>query len=174
MGRQRLIGIGLTVGGVVVATLGGIWLAVQPATLTDDPSLITNALPVFLLAFVLMVLGGYSILLSGSSPSEGEPEMELPLLLLDYLRQHGEVALGDAAAALNVSKDSIIVSLEELQSLQLFSGYVQPAAERVKVVPVPLLETMQQCAVCGHELTVRRHHPTTCPHCSTVYYLPKI
>lgn len=174
MERQRLIGIGFTVGGVVVATLGGIWLAVQPATLTDDPTLITNALPAFLLAFVLMVLGGYNILLSGSSQTEAEPEMELPLLLLDYLRQHGEVALSDAADALNVSKDSIIVGLEELQSLQLFSGYFQPVAERVKVVPVPLLETMQQCAVCGRELTARKHHPTTCPACGTVYYLPKI
>ncbi len=174
MERQRLIGIGFTAGGVVVATLGGIWLAVQPATLTDDPSLITNALPVFVLAFVLMVLGGYNILVSGSSPSETEPEMELPLLLLDFLRQHGEVALTDAANALNVSKESVILGLEELQSLQLFSGYIQPARERVKVVPPPLLETMQQCTVCGRELTVRKHHPTTCPECGTVYYLPKI
>jgi hypothetical protein len=174
MERQRLVGIGLTVGGVAVATLGGIWLGVQPVTLTDDPTLIANALPVFLLAFVLMVLGGYSILLSGSGQSEAEPEMELPLLLLDYLRQHGEVKLSDAANALNVSKDAIIVGLEELQSLELFSGYVQPEGERVKVVPVPLLETMQQCAVCGRELTMRKHHPVTCAGCGTVYYIPKI
>lgn len=174
MERRKLLGISLTVGGVIVTTLGGVWLAVQPTTIVDDPSLITSALPIFLLAFGLMAWGGYLILSSGSAQSTVEPEMELPLLLLDYLRQHGEVPISQAADALGVSTDAVILSLEELQTLRLFSGYVRPDEARVCVMPVPMLEVMQQCVVCGHALVPRKLHPTLCPQCRTIYHLPKI
>ncbi len=174
MERRKLLGVSLTMGGVIVTTLGGVWLAVQPTTIVDDPSLISSALPIFLLAFGLMTVGGYLIVSSGSNQSFAEPEMELPLLLLDYLRQHGEVSIGQAADALGVPKDAVILSLEELQRLYLFSGYVRPDEERVCTIPGPMLEVMQQCVVCGHALVPRKLHPTLCPQCKTIYYLPKI
>ncbi|XWX04910.1 hypothetical protein VZO05_05005 [Aggregatilineales bacterium SYSU G02658] len=174
MKRRKLLGISLTLGGVIAAALGGVWLAVQPATIADKPSLVTDALPIFLLAFGLMTVGGYLIVSSGSNQSFAEPEMELPLLLLDYLRQHGEVPISQAADALDVSTDAVILSLEELQRLHLFSGYIRSDAERVRVMPVPMLELMHQCAVCGHAFVPKRQHPTSCPQCHTVYYLPKI
>jgi hypothetical protein len=174
MKRGRLTGIVLTTAGLAVATLGGISLALQPSTLVDDPSLIAGILPVFFAAFVLMLLGGYDIVVDRAAQTADETEMELPLRVLDFLRQHGEVSIEEVAQALGVSPDRVTVSLEELQSLQLFSGYVRPQSGHLRAVSAALLESTERCLVCSSKLQLVRGRSTVCSACDTAYYLPEI
>lgn len=174
MSHQRRLGIGLTIGGMVIATLGSVWLALRPTTLIEDPSLFLVAVGVFAVVFALMISGGYLFLKASTTQPEASPAMELPLQLLDYLRQHGEISVADMADALQVPLEAVHHSLDELLSLQLFTGYVRADGHHLCAVPRPVLEAMQACLVCATPLSMGQKGHTACPQCGTSYYLPKI
>lgn len=173
MSHRRAVGIGLTILGVIIAAAGGIWLALNPATLAEDPTLLVIALGLFAVVFLTMLVGAFLFLSTGNQ-HDTEPEMELPLLVLDHLRQHGETTIAQLADALNVSPDLIRISLDELQALRLFTGYYREGDQKVGLVPRPMLELLTSCVVCAKAIDLRSSSHVICRHCGTHYYLPKI
>src|SRR4051812_47688423 len=117
MNTGRLVGILLTIAGIVVAVLAGLWIATQVSTgqMRSDSAFVAAALAFIPVA--LLVGFGIYMYVQGSSQAEEESVMHKQRELLDIVKSRGQVSVNDLALEMNASVDSVKSMVHQLVGL---------------------------------------------------------
>ncbi|MDQ7025511.1 MAG: winged helix-turn-helix domain-containing protein [Anaerolineae bacterium] len=117
---KRNIGIAMIALGFVLTTMAGFFLA---ASNLDAGTLVTQALIVFAIVLPIMIFGIYLYVTSDEATSNLS-ETELQLKMIDIIREQGRVSLAELATDLNINIGTITQLVEDLDALDLFTGYI--------------------------------------------------
>lgn len=117
---RRWIGIAALVLGFVITAVAGFVLAASQLT---AGVLLARALIVFVIVLPIILLGIYLYVTSNTESSDLS-ETEMQLKLMDMIRQRGRVSLQELAAELKVTMGTVTHLVEDLESLDLFTGYI--------------------------------------------------
>ena len=117
---RRWVGITAIVLGFVITVIAGFVLAASQLT---TGALFVRALIVFALVLPILLVGIY---LYGTSNTESSElsETELQLKMMDLIRERNRVSLQELAAELKVSMGTVTHLVEDLDSLDIFTGYI--------------------------------------------------
>jgi hypothetical protein len=117
---RRWVGITAIVLGFVITVVAGFVLA---ASQLPTGVLFVRALIIFALVLPILLVGIY---LYGTSNTESSElsETELQLKMMDLIRERNRVSLQELAAELKVSIATVIGLVEGLDSLDIFTGYI--------------------------------------------------
>jgi hypothetical protein len=119
---RRTIGIAAIVIGFVVTAIAGFILA---ASNLQSGALLTRALIAFAIVLPIMLFGIYFYVTSDRDlVSSTLSDTELQLKLIDIIRERKRVSLEDLAAELQVDMTAITRLVEDLDALDLFTGYI--------------------------------------------------
>src|SRR5687768_4547564 len=107
MNTGRLVGILLTIAGIVVAVLSGLWIASQVSAglILTDGALVSAG--VAFIPVALLVGFGIYMYVQGSSQAEVESTMHKQRQLLDIVKSRGQVSVNDLALEMNASVDAV-------------------------------------------------------------------
>jgi hypothetical protein len=117
---RRWVGIIGIVLGFVITIGAGFILAASQLTAGE---LFIRALIVFIVVLPILLTGIYLYVTSNTESSESS-ETELQLKLMDLLRERGRVSLPELASELKVPMGTVTHLVEDLESLDLFTGYI--------------------------------------------------
>ena len=117
---RRWVGISVLVLGFVLTTIAGFVLAASQLT---TGALFVRALIAFAVVLPIMLIGIYLYATSNEQPT-GLSETELQLQMMDMIRERGRVSLQELAAELKVSIGIVTKLVEDLDSLDIFTGYI--------------------------------------------------
>ena len=121
MNNSRLSGIILTVVGLGVALIAGLWIASQVASeLLSSGGAIVGAGLAFIPVALLVGFGLYMFVKGGQQAQE-DSMMQKQRQLLDILKSRGQVAVPDMALEMRVSADQVKDMVHQLVGLQVFS-----------------------------------------------------
>ncbi|MDX2160542.1 MAG: hypothetical protein SF162_04370 [bacterium] len=171
MNTNRLIGIILSVVGLGIALLAGLWLALQ---VRDEALSASGALVGAVLAFipVALLLGfGIYLFLRGGTEAKEESTMQQQRQLLDIVKSRGQVAVADMAVEMNVPVDTVKSMVHQLVGLQVFSGYVNWNDGVLYSSEASKLRELTKCNNCGGEITLAGKGTVVCRFCGTEYFL---
>jgi hypothetical protein len=117
---RRWVGIAAIVLGFLITVIAGFVLAASQLT---TGALFVRALIVFALVLPILLVGIY---LYGTSNTESSElsETELQLKMMDLIRERKRVSLQELAAELKVSMGTVTHLVEDLDSLDIFTGYI--------------------------------------------------
>lgn len=171
MNSSRLVGIILTIVGIGIAIIAGLWLATQVSagSITGGGAAIGAGL-----AFIPVALfAGFGIYLyvQGGQESQQESVMQKQRQLLDILKSRGEVSVSDMALEMHVSVDSVKDMVYQLVGLQVFSGYVNWDDGKLYSSEASQLRELDHCKNCGGEITLVGKGIVKCKYCGTEYFL---
>jgi len=171
MNNSRLVGIILSVAGLGVAVIAGLWLASQLASgaLSSGGALIGAGI-----AFVpVALLVGFGVYLyqRGGEEAQVESTMQKQRQLMDILRSRGQVSVNDMALEMQVSVDAVKDMVHQLVGLQVFSGYVNWNDGTLYSAEASSLRELKQCKNCGGEITLAGKGVVVCRFCGTEYFL---
>lgn len=117
---KRNIGIVAIVLGFVLTTIASFFLA---ASNLDAGTLVIQALISFAIVLPIMIFGIYLYVTSNAETSNLS-ETELQLKMIDIIRERGRVSLDELATDLSVNIGTVTQLVEDLDSLDLFTGYI--------------------------------------------------
>jgi hypothetical protein len=117
---RRWVGIAAIVLGFVVTVIAGFVLAASQLT---TGALFVRALIVFALVLPILLVGIYLYVTSNTESSDLS-ETELQLKLMDLIHERKRVSLQELAAELKVSMGTVARLVEDLDSLDIFMGYI--------------------------------------------------
>src|SRR5688572_10253803 len=149
MGSGRLTGIILTIVGLIIAALGGLWLAAQVASgnMTSDGAILTAGV-IFLPVALFVGFGIYQYVQGGHQAAE-ESVMQKQRQLLDILKSRGQVSVDNMAMELHVPRDQVQEMVHQLVGLQVFSGYVNWKDGVLFSQEASSLRELDKCKNCG-------------------------
>jgi hypothetical protein len=130
MNNQRKIALVLIGIGFAITALVGFFLAAGDVS---SDRLIVPALIAFVVVVPIIGLGVYQYSKSDME-SNAVSEMEQQRRMMDIIRQRGQVSLEELAAELRVSIGTVTRLVEDLDSLDLFTGYIDWANSRIYAV----------------------------------------
>jgi hypothetical protein len=171
MNGNRLIGVILTVAGIGVALIAGLWLASQVASeaLTSGGALVGAGL-----AFIpVALLTGFGIYLfvQGGKEAQQESVMQKQRQLLDIVKSRGQVTVSNLAIELGISAETVKNMVHELVGLQVFSGYVNWNDGTLYSSEAANLRDLDKCKNCGGEIVLAGKGIVVCKYCGTEYFL---
>lgn len=171
MNSSRLIGIILSVVGLGIAIIAGLWLASQVAagSISSGGALIGAGL-----AFIpVALLVGFGIYLysRGGTEARQESMMQKQRQLLDILKSRGQVSVENMALEMNVSVDMVKEMVHQLVGLQVFSGYTNWDEGTLYSAEASNLRDLKQCRNCGGEITLAGKGVFVCRFCGTEYFI---
>jgi len=117
---RRWVGIAAIVLGFLITVIAGFVLAASQLT---TGALFVRALIVFALVLPILLVGIYLYVTSNTESSELS-ETELQLKLMDLIRERKRLSLQELAAELKVSMATVTRLVEDLDSLDIFTGYI--------------------------------------------------
>jgi ABC-type spermidine/putrescine transport system permease subunit II len=117
---KRNIGIATIVLGFVLTTMAGFFLA---ASNLDAGTLVMQALIVFAIVLPIMIFGIY-LYVTSDAVTSNLSETELQLKMIDIIRERGRVSLAELATDLNVNIGTVTQLVQDLDALDLFTGYI--------------------------------------------------
>jgi hypothetical protein len=171
MNSNRLIGVILTVAGIGVALIAGLWLASQTSAgdLETGGALVGAGLAFIPVA--LLVGFGIYLFVQGGKEAQQESVMQKQRQLLDIVKSRGQVTVSNLAIELGVSADVVKNMIHELVGLQVFSGYVNWNEGVLYSSEAANLRTLDKCKNCGGEIQLAGKGIVACKFCGTEYFL---
>jgi uncharacterized membrane protein len=172
MSGTRLLGILLTVVGLGIAVIAGLWISSNLAagTLEAGGALLT-AFFVFILVAMLLIAGIYLFLRSGHE-AQKQSAMETQRKLIDIVKSRGEVDVHQLALELQTPVGEVKTLTHQLVGLGVFSGYVNWDSGTLYSADAKALRELDKCKNCGGALKLVGKGVITCPYCGTEYFLP--
>ncbi|MCA9903743.1 MAG: hypothetical protein KC547_07790 [Anaerolineae bacterium] len=171
MNSSRLIGVVLSVVGIGLAVIAGLWLAAQTSAgeLQADGALLGAGIAFIPVA--LLVGAGIYLFLRGGAESKQESVMRTQRKLMDIVRSRGQVNISDLALELNVPAGEIKDLVHQLVGLQVFSGYINWDDGTLYSMQAQELRQLDKCKNCGGELKISGKGVVTCRFCGTEYFV---
>jgi hypothetical protein len=172
MGSSRLVGIILTIAGIGVALIAGLWIATQVSSgaIETAGAAILGAGLAFIPVALLVGFGIY-LYVRGGAQEKVESVMRKQRELLDILKSRGQVSVSDMAVEMNVPVDTVKNMVHELVGLQVFSGYVNWNEGVLYSQEASQLRNLDKCKNCGGEITLAGKGIVVCKYCGTEYFL---
>jgi hypothetical protein len=118
---RRTIGISAIVIGFIATAIAGFILA---ASNLETSALLTRAVIAFAIVLPIMIFGIYLYVTSDRDSAAGLSETELQLQLMDIIRERRRISLDDLAIALRIDIGTVVHLVEDLHTLDLFTGYI--------------------------------------------------
>lgn len=171
MNSSRLIGIVLTVIGVGVALLAGLWLATQVGSGGLEAGGAVLGAGLAFIPVALLLGSGVYLFVRGGAEAKEESLMQKQRQLLDILKSRGEVGVTEMALEMNVSVDAVKDMVHQLVGLQVFSGYVNWQDGKLYSAEASSLRELDRCKNCGGEITLAGKGVVVCRFCGTEYFL---
>jgi hypothetical protein len=171
MNSSRLIGIILSVVGLGIALIAGIYLATQ---VSDNALSGGGAALGAGLAFIpvaLLVGFGIYLFVRGGTEAQTESVMQKQRQLLDILKSRGQVSVNDMALEMRVSVDQVKDMVYQLVGLQVFSGYINWDQGVLYSQEASQLRQLDKCKNCGGEIQLVGKGIVRCKYCGTEYFL---
>ena len=171
MNGTRLLGVILTVVGLGVAVIAGLYLATQVSAgdLTGGGAVFGAGLA-FIPVALLIGFGVYNFI-RGGSEAETESVMHQQRQLLDILKSRGQVSVNDMALEMHVPVEQVKNMVHQLVGLQVFSGYVNWQEGTLYSSDASQLRQLQKCKNCGGEIQLAGKGVVVCKYCGTEYFL---
>ncbi len=169
MNSSRLVGIILTVVGLGLALIAGLWLASQTST-SGTSGAILGAGVAFIPVALLVGFGIYLFVRGGTEAAQ-ESVMQKQRELLDILKSRGQVAVNDMALEMHVTVEQVQDMVHQLVGLQVFSGYVNWNDGTLYSSDARQLRELDHCKNCGGEITLAGKGIVVCKYCGTEYFL---
>ncbi len=172
MSGTRFLGILLTVLGIGIAAIAGLWIAsnLSEGTLEAGGALL-SAFLVFILVAGLLITGIYFFLRSRNE-AQAQSAMETQRKLIDIVKSRGEVDVHQLAIELSTPVDRVKSLTHQLVGLGVFSGYVNWDSGTLYSADARALRELEKCKNCGGALKLVGKGVITCPYCGTEYFLP--
>ena len=171
MNNSRLIGIVLSIAGLGVAVIAGLWLASQVSSgAVSSGGALVGAGIAFIPVALFMGFGIY-LYQRGGVEAQEESTMHKQRQLLDILKSRGQVSVNDMALEMQVSVDAVKDMVHQLVGLQVFSGYVNWNDGKLYSAEASNLRDLKQCKNCGGEITLAGKGVVVCRFCGTEYFL---
>ena len=171
MNKGRLIGLILSLAGLGIAVIAGLWLAVQVGReqLTAGGAVLGAGLAFIPVALLIGI--GLFLFIQGGKDAEQETVMRKQRRLLDIVRSRGQISISDTAIEMGVSADTVREMVHQLVGLQVFSGYANWKEGMLYSVEASQLREMNQCRNCGGAIELVGKGIATCRFCGTEYFL---
>jgi len=171
MNSSRLIGIILSVVGLGVALIAGLWIGSQVSSgaMTSGGALVGAGLAFIPVA--LLVGFGLYLFVKGGQEAVTESAMQKQRQLLDIVKSRGQVAVPDLAIEMSVSADQVKNLVHQLVGLQVFSGYVNWDEGVLYSAEASNLRQLDKCKNCGGEIKLVGKGVVACKFCGTEYFL---
>jgi ribosomal protein S27AE len=170
MNSSRGLGIVLTLLGVGIAVIAGLWIASQVGGgLTAGGALVGAG--VAFVPVLLLMAGGVYLYLRGGVEAQEQSVMQKQRKLMDMVKTRGQISVNDAAVELGVPMPQVKEMVHQLVGLQVFSGYVNWDEGTLYSVEANQLRELNKCKNCGGELKLAGKGVVTCPFCGTEYFL---
>lgn len=170
MNSSRLTGIVLSVIGLGIAIIAGLWLATQTASGIEMGGVILGAGLAFIPVALLLGFGVY-LFLRGGSEEKDQNVMQKQRQLLDILKSRGQVSVNDMALELGLSVDNVKNIVHQLVGLQVFSGYVNWQNGTLYSSDASKLRELTKCENCGGDIQLVGKGIVVCKFCGTEYFL---
>lgn len=170
MNSSRLVGIILSIAGLGVAVIAGLWIASQVAAGMSSSGALVGAGIAFIPVALLVGFGIY-LYQRGGEEAKDQSTMQKQRQLLDILKSRGQVGVHDMALEMNVSVDSVQDMVHQLVGLQVFSGYANWKDGILYSEEASNLRELKQCRNCGGEITLAGKGVMVCRFCGTEYFL---
>lgn len=171
MNSSRLIGIILSVVGLGIALIAGIWLATQVAAGSLSGGGAALGAGLAFIPVALFVGAGLYLFVRGGTEAQEESVMQKQRQLLDILKTRGQVSVNDMALEMHTSVDSVKDMVYQLVGLQVFSGYVNWDDGVLYSSEAKELRTLDKCKNCGGEISLVGKGVVRCKYCGTEYFL---
>ncbi len=171
MNSSRLVGIILTVVGLGIALIAGIWLATQVSSNALGGGGAAIGAGLAFIPVALLVGAGLYLFVRGGAESQEESVMQKQRKLLDIIKSRGQVSVNDVALEMNTSVDSVKDMIYQLVGLQVFSGYVNWESGILYSSEAKDLRALDKCKNCGGEISLVGKGVVRCKYCGTEYFL---
>ncbi len=169
MNGTRLAGVVLSVVGLGIAVIGGLWLASQ-AREVEMGGIIVGAGLFFIPTALLLGFGIYMFNRGGEQAKESTT-MQQQRQLLDIVKSRGQVSTSDLALEMRVTVDQVKDMVHQLVGLQVFSGYVNWSEGVLYSSEASQLRSLDKCKNCGGEISLVGKGIVACKYCGTEYFL---
>ena len=171
MNSGRLTGIILTVVGLGVAVIAGLWIASQASSGAWSSGTPVFAAGVAFIPVALLIGFGIYLYVQGGAQAKEESEMQKQRRLLDILKSRGQVTVSDMAVEMAVPVSQVQDMVHALVGLQVFSGYVNWDDGTLYSAEASQLRQLDKCKNCGGEITLAGKGVVACKYCGTEYFL---
>ena len=171
MNSSRLVGIILTVVGLGIALIAGIWLATQVSSKAVTGGGAALGAGLAFIPVALFVGVGIYLFSRGGTEAQEESVMQKQRQLLDILKSRGQVSVSDMALEMHSSVDSVKDMVYQLVGLQVFSGYINWDQGILYSSEASKLRELDKCKNCGGEITLAGKGIVRCKYCGTEYFL---
>ncbi len=171
MNGSRLSGIVLSIIGLGIAVIAGLFLASQVSAgdLSGGGALV-GAMLAFIPVALLLGFGVYLFLRGGSEAKETST-MQQQRRILDIVKSRGQVAVADLALEVGVPVNTIQDLVHQLVGLQVFSGYVNWQEGVLYSDDASKLRDLTKCKNCGGDIVLVGKGTVVCKFCGTEYFL---
>jgi hypothetical protein len=171
MNNTRILGIVLSVMGLGIAFLAGLWLATQVSSeALSSGGAVLGAVFAFI-PVILLLGGGLYLYLRGGAETQQQSEMHLQRRIMDAVASRGQVTVQDLALELGTPVERLKDLVHQLVGLQVFSGYINWEEGTLYSMDAQQLRELKQCKNCGGELKLAGKGVVACPFCGTEYFL---
>lgn len=160
----------LAIAGIIVAVLGGLWIAANVAEGWESATAIVSAGVVFVPVALLLGFGLY-LYNQGGAQAQQDSEMQKQRRLLDIVKSRGQVSVSDLAVEMGVPVARVQDMVHQLVGLQVFSGYVNWDDGTLYSTQASQLRELDKCKNCGGEITLAGKGVVVCKYCGTEYFL---
>ena len=171
MNSSRLVGVILSVVGIGVALLAGLWLATQVSSGSVESGGAVLGAGLAFIPVALLVGFGIYLFVRGGVETQQESVMQKQRQLLDILKSRGQVGVNDMALEMRVTPDAVKDMVHQLVGLQVFSGYVNWDDGVLYSSDARELRTLDKCKNCGGEITIAGKGVYVCKYCGTEYFV---
>jgi hypothetical protein len=171
MNSSRLVGIILTVVGLGIALIAGIWLATQVSSKAVSGGGAAIGAGLAFIPVALFVGVGIYLFSRGGTEAQEESVMQKQRQLLDILKSRGQVSVNDMAIEMHSSVDSVKDMVYQLVGLQVFSGYINWDQGILYSSEASKLRELDKCKNCGGEIVLAGKGIVRCKYCGTEYFL---
>lgn len=170
---SQTVGIGLVIGGIIIAVLISAWLA---AGIVDDSLRLSGAILGGTLGFLVLVLpmvgGGALLYLRGRSEAHSLQRAARQRTMLGIIESAGEISIADLALELDGTRESVRNDLYDLVSKGLFSGYVDWDRGRLYARQASEMRETETCPNCGAPMSMAGKGLIRCDYCGAEVFLP--
>jgi hypothetical protein len=169
MNSNRLIGIILTVVGIIIAIVAVGWLFTNEG-LTGPAKILGLGIALLILVAPL-VGGGIYLTTMGGKEAGQQVEASQQRKLLNIVQTRGSVPLSDVVLEMQLPQEKVKDMIYSLVGLGVFSGYVNWDKGVLYSSEASKLRDMKQCPNCGGEITLSGKGVAKCRFCGTEFFL---